>query len=71
MLATNEAMWDRTLRIAVAVLMVSLGLSGRVSSPWELALLLFAFYPLITGAMGWDPVYVLLGFRGTRNPPSE
>lgn len=69
MLATNEALWDRTFRIMLAVAMASLGLSGLVNPPWELALLVFAFYPLVTGALGWDPVYVLFGFRGTGSRP--
>ena len=68
MFPVNEAVWDRSLRILLAVVMALLGLSGRVAHPWELALVIFSFYPFITGAVGWDPVYVLLGFRGTRSP---
>ena len=70
MFPTNEAPWDRILRIVLALAMAWSGLSGLVQPPWEAALLVFAFYPFITGAIGWDPVYVLLGFRGS-GPPSE
>ena len=66
MFSGNEASWDRGLRLALAVVMVAAGGSGRFAPPWGLALLVFSFYPLVTGLLGWDPVYVLLGFGGTR-----
>ena len=47
------------------------GLSGSVPSPWELALLLFAFHPLATCALGWDPLYIVLGYVGTNKPPRQ
>ncbi len=69
MLPTNQAPRDRALRLLLAAAMGFGGLSGRVPSPWELALLLFAFYPLVTGILGWDPLYVLLGYGGAGKSP--
>ena len=64
----NEAGWDRWLRLLLCGAMVLWSVAGGMTPPWELATLAFALYPLITGLLGWDPVYVLAGFRGTRNP---
>ena len=69
MLPTNQTRWDRLLRLLLAVAMGLGGVSGQVPSPWELALILFAFYPLVTGILGWDPLYVLLGYGGTSKSP--
>ncbi len=68
MFRTNEAGWDRLLRLSLAAIMIYFGFAGSATPPWDLALLVFAFYPFVTGLMGWDPVYVLTGFRGTRRP---
>jgi len=69
MLPTNLTRWDRLLRLLLAVAMGLGGFSGRVASPWELALVLFAFYPLVTSLLGWDPLYVLLGYGGRGKSP--
>ncbi len=71
MVRTNEAGWDRLLRLVLAVLMAWLGFVGGLPPPWDLALLVFAFYPLVTGLSGWDPVYVIVGFRGTKGPANR
>ncbi len=68
MFRTNEAGWDRLIRLVLAALMAWFGLAGELSSPWDLALVVFALYPLVTGVLGWDPVYVLVGYRGTKDP---
>jgi hypothetical protein len=60
-LAKNLAQWDRLVRIGLAVLFVALPLSGAVTGLAGTALLLFAWLPLVTGAIGWCPVYSLLG----------
>lgn len=61
--STNEAVWDRALRLAIGVAMLVTGALGVLPRPWDFALILFAVYPLITGASGWCPLYVLLGRR--------
>mgnify|MGYP002623905978 CR=1 FL=1 len=65
-LTRNTTGWDRGARIALGLLVATCGLAGLVPPPWDLGLLMLAFYLLVTGLTGWDPVYVLLG-RGTRN----
>jgi hypothetical protein len=37
-----------------------LGGEGAVSAPWSSALMIFAVLPLVTGLLGWCPLYSLL-----------
>lgn len=57
------------MRLLLAAVMALWGVWGSVEHPWELALVVFSLYPLVTGISGWDPIYVLLGYRGTKNRP--
>jgi hypothetical protein len=57
------ANWDRALRIVVGLVMVYLGWFGTGDSLWSAALRIFGFLPLLTGVVGWDPVYALLGWK--------
>ncbi len=56
----NEANWDRLIRMVVAVVALGLGWSGLPSPDWATGLQLFGLYPLVTGILGWDPLYSLL-----------
>lgn len=56
----NLARWDRILRILAGTLMILFASSGAVDGIFRVALLLFAWVPLVTGALGWDPIYALL-----------
>jgi len=60
MTSKNLARWDRILRILVGTVMVLLAISGAVDGILRVGLLLFAWVPLATGALGWDPIYALL-----------
>lgn len=53
----NEAPWDRILRVIVGVL----GLSLVVMGP-KTALGLVGLIPLVTGLVGYCPLYTVLGF---------
>jgi len=59
MFSSNVQLWDRLLRIALGIAMLILGWLGD-SEAWAFALRVFGFFPLITGLMGWCPVYALL-----------
>lgn len=59
----NAGAWDRVVRVALGLIMLIVGWGGDGS--WDLALRVFALYPLITGVVGWCPVYALLR-TGTR-----
>lgn len=63
----NEATWDRFARVLVGLAMLALGWSDLATEGLALALRVFAFFPLATGILGWDPFYALLGIS-TRRP---
>ena len=52
---------DRALRILVAVAMLALGLSGILAEEPSSAVRIASLVPLLTGAVGWCPVYTLFG----------
>ena len=64
----NEAVWDRVVRILIGLAMVYLGWFGTGEGILAAALRIFGFLPLLTGVIGWDPVYALLGFKTKRLP---
>ncbi len=66
MSSKNLARWDRMLRILVGIAMILLAVSGAVDGILRVALLLFAWVPLATGALGWDPIYALLRIGSLR-----
>ena len=55
---SNTSPLERLVRVALGVLMLSLG--WQESAGWAFALRIFALYPLITGLAGWCPIYALL-----------
>jgi Protein of unknown function (DUF2892) len=59
----NEADWDRFLRTLAGFVLVVLGLSGVVGELAATALSIFGWVPLVTGLLGWCPVYSLFGIR--------
>jgi hypothetical protein len=61
----NEASWDRIARVVVGVALFIVGLA--VGGGWGTFLAVFAFVPLLTGLVGWCPLYSLLHIRTNRN----
>lgn len=66
----NLALWDRGLRIGVGALLLYVGFFGGVSGLVAAACRIFFWLPLLTGIVGWSPVYAFLGWstksRGRR-----
>lgn len=58
----NEASWDRLARIALGVVLIVLGLAV-VDGGLGIFLAVFGLVPLLTGLVGWCPLYTLFGFR--------
>ena len=58
---TNQSPLDRTLRILVGLAMLFAGFAHLVTGVWGIALQVFGWVPLITGLLGWCPVYAILG----------
>jgi hypothetical protein len=65
MLKVNEANWDRIARVALGVVLLVLGWAGVVTGGWGVFLKIIGFVPLLTGLLGWCPIYALLKF-GTK-----
>lgn len=62
----NEATWDRALRVVVGLVMLYLGWFGAGDGIVGAALRIFGFLPILTGVIGWDPVYALFGWKTKR-----
>jgi hypothetical protein len=52
----NEAAWDRVIRVLIGLVALSLTVVGP-KSMWGLV----GLVPLLTGAVGYCPLYALLG----------
>jgi hypothetical protein len=57
---TNLAGWDRVLRVVVGVVLLVAGWAMDLSEIETLALRLFGWVPVLTGLLGWSPLYSLL-----------
>jgi hypothetical protein len=68
MIRTNEGTIDRALRVTLGVALLYLGWGGVVAGGLGTALGVLGFVPLLTGLVGWCPVYRLLGID-TRHQP--
>ena len=60
---TNESTIDRVIRIALGIVLLALGWTGTTPGLlWEIFKYL-GFVPLLTGIIGWCPIYSLLHIR--------
>ncbi len=59
----NEAGWDRIVRIVLGVALLTLGWAGVVTGGWGTFLKYLGFVPLLTGLIGFCPIYAILKFR--------
>jgi TRAP-type C4-dicarboxylate transport system permease small subunit len=69
----NLSPLDRTIRILLGLLMLWAGwtLSTGEMEIWPIALRIFAWFPLVTGALGWCPVYAILGLSTRKLRPPD
>ena len=61
----NEAGWERIARVVAGVALFVIGLA--VGGGWGTFLAVFAFVPLLTGLVGWCPLYSLPHIRTNRD----
>ena len=59
----NESTTDRIIRVVLGIVLLALGWSGVVSGGFGVFLKWFALVPLLTGAVGFCPLYALLKLR--------
>jgi hypothetical protein len=67
--ARNEAGWDRTLRVLLGVALLWISWGGAVTGTPGAVLKIVGFVPLLTGLIGWCPLYSVLGFSTRRASP--
>ncbi len=63
MFQVNEAGWDRIVRIVLGLAMLVLGWGGFVGGMWGTVLQWLGFVPLLTGLIGWCPLYSLFHIK--------
>lgn len=63
MFSLNESMLDRVLRVVLGIVLLYLGWGGVVGGTLGLVFQYLGFIPLLTGVIGWCPLYSLFGFR--------
>jgi len=56
----NEAPLDRIIRIVAGIALAGVALAGAVSAPWLYVVWVVAAIALITGIVGFCPLYALL-----------
>lgn len=64
--AANEAGWERLARLVLGLALLWLGWGGVVPGTPGAVLKIVGFLPLLTGLIGWCPLYAVLGFSTRR-----
>ena len=59
----NEASWDRIIRVAIGLVLLYLGWGGVVTGGLGVFFKYFAFVPLLTGLIGWCPLYAIFRIK--------
>ena len=62
MFKINEAGWDRVVRVVLGAILLYLGWAGVVTGGWGLEVKVLDLVPLLTGAVGWGPIYAVFKF---------
>ena len=57
---TNESTLDRVIRIVLGVGLAAAALAGAVAAPWLYVVWIVAAIALLTGIVGFCPLYALL-----------
>jgi len=62
----NESGIDRAIRVVLGIAMLSLGWAGVVTGGWGVVFKIGGLLPLLTGLIGFCPLYAILKFRTNR-----
>lgn len=63
MFKSNVAVWDRVARSVVGLILLALAIFGVVHAGWAIAFYIVGAILLLTGIIGWCPLYSLFKFR--------
>ncbi len=58
----NENGVDRAVRLVLSAAILGLGWFGAVDQLVGVACRILGWYPLVTGFLGWSPLYAVLGW---------
>jgi hypothetical protein len=58
-LTQNESTLDRIVRIIAGAVLAGIAIAGAVAAPWSYALWVVAAILLVTGAVGFCPLYAI------------
>ncbi len=58
----NEGTSDRIIRIVAGIVLAAAAVVGAVSAPWLYVVWVVAAILLVTGIVGFCPLYALFGF---------
>ncbi len=61
---TNEGRLDRAVRVVAGLLLIGLAVGGQIGA-WGYV----GVVPVLTGAIGWCPLYTVLGINTCRTRP--
>lgn len=59
----NVAGWDRIARLVLGAALIAIAFAGLLSAGWTIALGVAAAILMVTGTLGFCPIYHLLKFR--------
>ncbi len=62
----NESALDRGIRIVIGLALLALGFGGYVTGTAGMVLKVLGFVPLLTGLVGFCPLYTLLRVNTNR-----
>ncbi len=62
----NEAGWDRVIRVLLGIVLLYMSLGGVVGGGLGVVLTILGVVFLVTGLVGWCPLYSLFRFRTRR-----
>lgn len=63
---TNEAGWDRALRVVLGIVLLYLGWADVVGGTLGMVFKVAGFIPLVTGIVGWCALYDVLNISTCR-----
>lgn len=67
MLKVNEANWDRIARVVLGIILIYMGLGGVVGGALGIVLDILGAVFVLTGLVGFCPLYTLFKFSTRKN----
>ncbi|HEY66315.1 MAG TPA: DUF2892 domain-containing protein [Caldilineae bacterium] len=63
MFTPNESSWDRIIRIVLGLILLYVGFGPPLSGALGIIVGIIGIILVVTGAIGWCPLYQLLNFK--------